>query len=59
MDGLTAYVLSKNNVDKIEKNMTERLTAEDNTTFNYGVKDGVRGFYTDPSRADDSFIPFL
>lgn len=27
-------------------------------SFNYGVKDGVRGFYTSPSRADDSFIPF-
>ena len=22
------------------------------------MKDGVRGFYTDPSRADDSFVPF-
>ena len=27
-------------------------------TFNFGVKDGVRGFYTDPARADGSFIPF-
>ena len=27
-------------------------------TFNFGVKDGVRGFFTNPSRADDSFIPF-
>lgn len=24
----------------------------------FGVKDGVRGFYTNPSRADDCFVPF-
>lgn len=34
------------------------LTNEVAETFNYGIKDGVRGFYTNPSRADDSFIPF-
>ena len=34
------------------------LTNEDNESFNFGVKDGVRGFFTDPSRADDSFVPF-
>ena len=34
------------------------LTNENNETFNFGVKDGVRGYFTDPSRADDSFIPF-
>ena len=28
-------------------------------SFNYGVKDGVRGFFTDPSKADDSFVPFI
>lgn len=31
---------------------------ENNESFNFGVKDGVRGFYTNPSRADDSFVPF-
>lgn len=31
---------------------------ENNESFNFGVKDGVRGFYTDPARADDSFVPF-
>ena len=36
----------------------DSLTNEDNETFNFGIKDGVRGFFTDPSRADDSFIPF-
>lgn len=34
------------------------LTNENSETFNFGVKDGVRGFFTNPSRADDSFIPF-
>ena len=31
---------------------------ENSEIFNFGVKDGVRGFFTNPSRADDSFIPF-
>lgn len=43
--------------DKITK-VNSSLTNEDAETFNFGVKDGVRGFFTDPSRADDSFIPF-
>ena len=34
------------------------LKNENNESFNFGVKDGVRGFYTDPARADDSFVPF-
>lgn len=34
------------------------LTNENNETFNFGVLNGVRGFFTDSSRADDSFIPF-
>lgn len=29
-----------------------------NESFNFGSLNGVRGFFTDPSRADDSFIPF-
>ena len=40
------------------KELKDSLTNENNESFNFGVKDGVRGFYTDPSRADDSFIPF-
>ena len=39
-------------------NINQSLTNENSETFNFGVKDGVRGFYTDPARADDSFIPF-
>lgn len=38
--------------------LNNRLTNESSETFNFGIKDGVRGFYTNPSRADDSFIPF-
>ena len=34
------------------------LTNENSETFNFGVLNGVRGFFTNPSRADDSFIPF-
>ena len=36
----------------------QSLTNENNESFNFGVKDGVRGFFTNPSRADDSFVPF-
>ena len=38
--------------------VTQNLTNEDNEQFIFGIKDGVRGFYTDPSKADDSFVPF-
>lgn len=27
-------------------------------SFNFGSLNGVRGFFTDPSKADDSFVPF-
>lgn len=40
------------------KQVDDSLVNENNETFNFGVKDGVRGFYTNPSRADDCFIPF-
>ena len=40
------------------KEVNSSLTNENAETFNFGVKDGVRGFYTNPSRADDSFVPF-
>ena len=38
--------------------MDSSLTNEDAETFNFGYLNGVRGFFTNPSRADDSFIPF-
>lgn len=34
------------------------LVNENSESFNFGVLNGVRGFFTNPSRADDSFIPF-
>ena len=27
-------------------------------SFNFGSLNGVRGFFTNPSKADDSFVPF-
>lgn len=50
--------LEATNVQGVVDELNTRLVNENNETFNYGVKDGVRGFFTDPSRADDSFIPF-
>ena len=38
--------------------LNTNLTNENNEKFIFGVKDGVRGFYTNPSRADDCFVPF-
>lgn len=43
----------------VVKQLADSLVNEDNETFNFGIKDGVRGFYTNPSRADDSFVPFI
>ena len=40
------------------KELSSSLTNENSETFNFGVLNGVRGFFTNPSRADDSFIPF-
>lgn len=61
-----------NSKEEIEANTSENMIAgadavkevysslknENNESFNFGVKDGVRGYYTNPSRADDSFVPF-
>lgn len=40
------------------KQVDDSLVNENNESFNFGVKDGVRGFFTNPSRADDCFVPF-
>ena len=45
-----ALVVKDINSSLIDSNTTE--------TFNFGSLNGVRGFFTNPSRADDSFIPF-
>lgn len=34
------------------------LQNENNESFNFGYLNGVRGFFTNPSRADDCFVPF-
>ena len=39
----------------INSSLQDSNTSE---SFNFGSLNGVRGFYTNPSRADDSFIPF-
>lgn len=41
--------------EQINSGLSDTATGE---SFNYGVLDGVRGFYTNPSRADDCFVPF-
>ncbi len=46
------------NLNESVDELNESLTNENAETFNFGVKDGVRGYFTNPSRADDSFIPF-
>lgn len=38
--------------------LNSSLQNENNESFNFGYLNGVRGFFTNPSRADDSFIPF-
>lgn len=51
----------ENELDTVNDSLIElnsNLTNEDSEQFIFGVKDGVRGFFTDPSRADDCFIPF-
>lgn len=50
--------LESENIQGAVDELADRLTNENSETFNFGIKDGVRGFFTDPSRADDSFIPF-
>ena len=46
------------NLNESVDELNNSLTNENSETFNFGIKDGVRGFFTNPSRADDSFIPF-
>lgn len=39
----------------INSSLQDSNTSE---SFNFGSLNGVRGFFTDPSKADDSFVPF-
>ena len=45
-------------IDELNSSLQAKLTNENSETFNFGVLNGVRGFFTNPSRADDCFIPF-
>lgn len=62
-----------NSKEEIEANTSENMIAgadavkevysslQDSSSgesFNFGSLNGVRGFFTDPSKADDSFVPF-
>ena len=49
------YAKNSNLSERINSGLSDIATSE---SFNYGVLDGVRGFYTNPSRADDCFVPF-
>lgn len=59
LDDSTKLATSKA-VNTLRNNVNSSLKDNSGTSesFNYGVKNGVRGFYTTSSRADDSFVPF-
>lgn len=42
-------------VKELYSSLQDSNTSE---SFNFGSLNGVRGFFTDPARADDSFVPF-
>ncbi len=45
----------KTEFDSVNSSLKDSNT---NESFNFGSLNGVRGFFTNPSRADDSFVPF-
>ena len=45
----------KTEFDNVNSSLQDSSSGE---SFNFGSLNGVRGFFTDPSKADDSFIPF-
>lgn len=58
LDDSTKLATSKA-VNTLRSNVNSSLKdSNTNESFNFGSLNGVRGFFTDPSRADDSFIPF-
>ena len=42
-------------VNELNSSLQDSNTSE---SFNFGSLNGVRGFFTSPSKADDSFVPF-
>lgn len=45
----------KTEFDSVNSSLQDSNTSE---SFNFGSLNGVRGFFTNPSKADDSFVPF-
>lgn len=45
----------KTEFDSVNSSLQDSNT---NESFNFGSLNGVRGFFTNPSKADDSFVPF-
>lgn len=45
----------KKEFDTVNSSLKDSTSGE---SFNFGSLNGVRGFFTDPSKADDSFVPF-
>ncbi len=45
----------KNEFDTVNSSLQDSSSGE---SFNFGSLNGVRGFFTSPSKADDSFVPF-
>ena len=43
---------------KTVSELSSSLINENAETFNFGILDGKRGFFTDPLRGADSFVPF-
>ena len=48
-------LVSAKALHKVNSSLQDSSSGE---SFNFGSLNGVRGFFTDPSKADDSFIPF-
>lgn len=45
----------KKEFDTVNSSLNDSSSGE---SFNFGSLNGVRGFFTNPSKADDSFVPF-
>ena len=48
-------LVSSKALHKVNSSLQDSNT---NESFNFGSLNGVRGFFTNPSKADDSFVPF-
>ena len=55
-----SFILTPIHINLLSFSPLNSSLQDSNTSesFNFGSLNGVRGFFTDPSKADDSFIPF-